>query len=46
MGLLMLGRQIHTEEPLVPEPIASEVELAIEKQKITSDQVLAKYQQI
>jgi hypothetical protein len=37
--------EIHTAE-LVPEPSASEVELAIEKQKITSDQALIKYQQI
>ena len=33
MGLMMLGRQKHTEEPLVPEPSAFEVELAIEKLK-------------
>jgi len=32
-GLVMLGRQKHTEEPLVPEPSAFEVELAIEKIK-------------
>jgi len=29
MGLMMLGRPIHTAEPLVPEPSAVEVELAI-----------------
>jgi len=33
MGLMILGRQIHTAEPLVPEPSASEVELATEKLK-------------
>ena len=30
MGLATLGRQKHTAEPLVPEPSAFEVELAIE----------------
>ena len=30
MGLIMLGRQIHTAEPLVPERSAFEFELAIE----------------
>jgi len=30
---MMLGRQIHTAEPLVPEPSAFEVELALEKPK-------------
>jgi len=29
----MLGRQIHTAEPLIPEPSASEVKLAIDKLK-------------
>ena len=33
MGLRMLGRQKYTAEPLVPEPSASEVELAIDKLK-------------
>ena len=33
MGLMMLGRKKHTAEPLVPEPSASEFELAIEKLK-------------
>ena len=33
MGLVMLGRQKYTAEPLVPEPSALEVELAIEKLK-------------
>jgi len=33
MGLIMLGTQKHTAEPLVPEPNAFEVELAIEKLK-------------
>ena len=32
----------HTEEPLVPEPSAFEVELAIEKVKVTNHQVLIK----
>ena len=32
-GLMMLGRQKCTAEPLVPEPSAFEVELAIEKLK-------------
>ena len=31
MGSMMLGRQKHTAEPLVPEPSAFEVDLAIEK---------------
>jgi len=38
-------KEIHTAEPLVPEPSASEFELAIEKQKVTNRQVLIKYQQ-
>ena len=33
MGSMMLGRQKHIAEPLVPEPSAFEVELAIEKLK-------------
>jgi hypothetical protein len=33
MGLMMLGRHVHTAEPLMPEPRACEVELAIEKLK-------------
>ena len=37
--------EIHTAEPLVPEPSASEVELAINKLKITDRQVLIKYRQ-
>jgi len=36
---------IHTAEPLMPEPSASEFELVIEKLKITNHQVLIKYQQ-
>jgi hypothetical protein len=31
MRIMMLGRQIHTAEPLVSEPIACEAEMAIEK---------------
>jgi len=37
--------EMHTAEPLVPEPSASEVELAIQKLKITNHQVLIKSQQ-
>ena len=37
--------QLHTAESLVPEPSALEVELAIEKLKVTNHQVLIKYQQ-
>jgi hypothetical protein len=37
--------ETHTAEPLVPEPSASEVELAIGKLKSHSHQVLIKYQQ-
>ena len=37
--------EIHTVERLVPEPSAFEVELAIEKQKITNHLVLIKSQQ-
>jgi hypothetical protein len=33
MGLMMLGRQIHTAEPLVPEPSPSDPKIAIEKLK-------------
>ena len=36
--------EIHTAEPLVPEPSAFEVELAIEKLKTTNHQVLIKSQ--
>jgi len=45
MGLVMLGRQIHTAEPLVPEPSAIEVELAVVELKSHKspciDQILA-----
>jgi hypothetical protein len=37
--------EIHTAEPLVPEPSVLDVELAIGKQKVTNHQVLIKYQQ-
>ena len=37
--------EIHTAEPLVPEPSASEFELTIDKQKFTNRQVLIKYRQ-
>jgi len=37
--------EIYTAEPLVPEPSASEVELAIDKLKSTHRQVLIKYRQ-
>jgi hypothetical protein len=37
--------EIHTAEPLVPEPSAFEIELAIEKFKVTNHQVLIKSQQ-
>jgi len=37
--------EIHIAEPLVPEPSASEVELAIDKLKVTNRQVLIKYRQ-
>jgi hypothetical protein len=36
--------EIHTAEPLLPEPSASEFELAIEKQKVTNHYVMIKYQ--
>jgi len=35
--------EIHTEEPLVPEPSAFVVEMAIEKLKDTNHQVLIKF---
>jgi hypothetical protein len=35
--------EIHTAEPLMPEPSVSEYELAIEKLKVTDHQVLIKY---
>jgi hypothetical protein len=38
-------KEIHTAEPLVPEPNAFEVEMAIEVLKDTNHQVLIKYQQ-
>jgi len=44
MGLMILGRQIYTAEPLVPEPRAFEFELTIEKLKFTNHQVLIKSQ--
>ena len=37
--------EIHTAEPLVPQPSASVVELAIDKLKVTNRQVLIKYWQ-
>jgi len=37
--------KIHTIEPLVPQPSASEFEVAIEKLKATNHQVLIKSQQ-
>jgi hypothetical protein len=37
--------QINTAEPLVPEPSVLEVELAIEKLKVTNHQVSIKFQQ-
>ena len=37
--------EIHTAEPLVPEPNTFEVQMAIEKLKDTNHQVLIKYQQ-
>jgi len=37
--------EIHTAEPLVPEPSAAEFELAIDKLKVTNRQVLIKYRQ-
>jgi len=35
--------EIHTAQPSVPEPSASEIELAIDKLKVTNRQVLTKY---
>jgi hypothetical protein len=37
--------EIHTAEPLVPEPSDPEVEMAIEKLKSTNHQVMIKFQQ-
>jgi len=37
--------EIHTAETLVPDPSASEAQLAIDKLKFTNRQVLIKYQQ-
>jgi hypothetical protein len=37
--------EIHTAEPLMPDPSDSEVEMAIEEQKGTNHQVLIKFQQ-
>ena len=37
--------EIHTAEPLVPEPSAAEVELATDKLKAANGQVLIKYRQ-
>ena len=37
--------EIHTAEPLVPEPSAAEFELAIDKQKATNRQLLIKSRQ-
>jgi hypothetical protein len=37
--------EIHTAEPLVPEPSDSEVEMAIEKLKSTNHQVFINFQQ-
>jgi len=37
--------EIHTAEPVVPEPSILEVELALEKLKTTNHQVLIKYLQ-
>ena len=37
--------EIHATEPPVPEPSASDVELAIDKLKVTNRQVLIKYRQ-
>jgi hypothetical protein len=45
MALLMSGRQMHTAEPLVPEPSPFEVEIDIEKLKRSKspgyDEILA-----
>jgi hypothetical protein len=46
MGLIMLGRQNYTAEPLVPEPSVFDVEMAVGKlKKDTNHQVLIKNQQ-
>jgi len=37
--------EIHTAEPIMPEPSSFEVELAIEKQKATNHHILIKSQQ-
>ena len=37
--------EIHSAEPIIPEPSAFEVELAIEKLNVTNHQVLIKSQQ-
>ena len=37
--------EIHTVEPLVPEPSASDIESAIDKLKVTNRQVLIEYRQ-
>jgi len=43
-GVKYVGQaEIHTVEPLVPEPSAAEIELAIDKLKVTNCQVLIKY---
>jgi len=45
-GVKDVGRaEVHTAEPLVPEPSAAEVELAFGKLKVTNRQVLIKYRQ-
>jgi hypothetical protein len=50
MGLVTLGREIHTAEPLVPQPSAFDVEMAIEKLKRHKfpgdDQTQAEYIQV
>ena len=43
-GVDVRQAEIHTAEPLVPEPSAFGVELAIEKLKVTNHQVLIKSQ--
>ena len=45
-GVKKFGQaEIHTAEPLVPEPSACEVELVSTSSKVTNRQVLIKYQQ-
>jgi len=45
-GVKDVGRaEVHTAEPIVPEPSAAEVELAFDKLKVTNRQVLIKYRQ-